>query len=109
MKLYVVVRGDLKPGAMVAQSCHALRAFTEVHPEVERRWYRESSNLVVLEVPNEDALFALVGRLAKEGVEIACFREPDMNGEMTAISAGPAAQRHLSSLPLALKEVAAPA
>jgi hypothetical protein len=38
-KLYIITRSDLPPGARCAQSCHALRAFVEAHPVVDRSWF----------------------------------------------------------------------
>ena len=52
-KLYIVSRSDLSPGLVVAQSCHALRAFTAEHPEVDQKWYTESNNIVCLQIANE--------------------------------------------------------
>lgn len=106
MKMYVIVRSDLKPGLQVAQSCHAMRLFIEEHPKVDQVWYEASNNLVVLGVPNKEALAKLAYDLTVQGVEVSTFREPDLNNELTAIAAGPAAQRYLSTLPLAMKRAA---
>ena len=104
MKLYLVVRGDLPAGAQVAQSCHALRAFAHVYPELEARWFASSNNLVVLSVADEEALSRLEESLGAAGIECVNFREPDFNSEVTALAAGPAACRQVSSLPLALRD-----
>ncbi len=103
-KLYIIVRSDLNPGMQLAQSCHALRAFIDDHPEEERSWHHDSNNLVVLQVPSEEALEDLCASIYYEDIPVSCFREPDLDDELTAIAAGPAAKRLLRELPLALHE-----
>lgn len=102
-KLFVIVRSDLAPGAMLAQACHGMRAFAAAHPEIDAAWYRDSNNLVVLEVANEAELVKLCDRAAAAGVEHASFREPDYGDAMTAITLAPWGWRLVSSLPLAMK------
>ena len=89
-KLYAITRADLSPGLRVAQVGHALIAWVLAHgapPE----------NLVVLQVPDLAALSALAERL--DGAVVR-FHEPDLDGALTAIAAGPDQWRALSSLPL---------
>lgn len=102
-KLYVVVREDLPPGALCAQACHALRAFVDAHPEVDRAWYESSNNLVVLAARDEEHLNVLLRRAALQGVATAAFREPDFGDSLTGIAVAPAGWRMLSSLPKAFK------
>lgn len=89
-KLYAITRGDLKPGLRTAQVGHALITWVLAHGE-------PPDNLVVLQVPDLSALRALAERL--EG-DVVCFHEPDLGDELTAIAAGPALWRDLSTLPL---------
>lgn len=96
-KLYVVVRNDLPPGLQTAQACHALREFAHRFPELDRRWFESSNNLVVLQVPTLGDLEGLVAI----GSLVAPFYEPDLGGELTAAAFGDG--RLLSSLPLALR------
>ena len=89
-KLYAITRADLSPGMRVAQVGHALIAWVLAHgapPE----------NLVVLQVPDLAALSALAERLDGDVVR---FHEPDLDGALTAVAAGPELWRALSSLPL---------
>lgn len=89
-RLYAIARADLPVGLRTAQVGHALIGWTLEHgtpPE----------NLVVLQVPDEDALRAILGRL--DGRTVA-FHEPDLDDALTAIAAGPETWRALSSLPL---------
>jgi len=101
-KLFLVTRRDLAPGARASQLCHALRAFVESHPEVDRSWYEESNTLVLLEVDDEDALMRLAWRATMTGVPWSMFREPDMNDAATALALGPSGQPLVRRLPLAL-------
>ncbi len=102
-KLYIVVRNDISPGLMVAQSCHALRAFVAEHPEVDKVWFKESNNIVVLEVESEDILMDLMDRVAETTKCFSFFIEPDLDNELTAVAFGPEAGPLLANLPLALK------
>lgn len=89
-KLYAITRADLSTGMRTAQVGHALIAWVLAHgapPE----------NLVVLQVPGLVELAELGERLVGK---VVCFREPDLDDELTAIAAGPDLWRALSSLPL---------
>ena len=103
MKLYVIVRGDLPPGAQVAQACHGLRAFAEGYPEIDRAWYDGSNNLIVLSVPDLAELESLRCRAQEASVPVTAFCEPDFDDELTAIAIAPDGARLVSSLPLALR------
>lgn len=101
-RLYIVVRSDLSPGLMCAQACHALRAFCEEHSEVERSWFSSSNNLVVLQVPDENALHKLAQQAQAKGIQYSINREPDLGDQVTAVALAPEAKKLLRSLPLAL-------
>lgn len=105
MKLYLVTRRDLPPGARAAQLCHALRAFVEAHPAVDSVWYAESNTLVLLEVADEDALMRLAWEATMGGVPWSLFREPDLGDAATAIAIGPTGQTLVRKLPLALSTI----
>lgn len=106
MKLYVVTRSDLPAGAQCAQSCHALRLFSEEHPHIDRYWYAKSNNLVVLTVADEGALLDLVARATRGGVACAAFREPDFGDALTAVAIEPDGAKLVSNLRLALRRAA---
>lgn len=90
-KLYAVTRADLPAGLRCAQVGHALIAYALTHgPALP-------DNLVVLEVPDEPALRAVLARIDTPHV---AFTEPDLDGALTAIAVGPDAWRALSSIPL---------
>jgi len=105
MKLYIVVRADLTPGARAAQSCHATSAFVAAHPEQSAQWRESSNNLVCLEIANEPLLLAMAQRAGEHGIPHTLFREPDLGDEATALALmSPQARRLTSSLPLALRD-----
>jgi peptidyl-tRNA hydrolase len=103
VKLYLVVRRDLTPGARAAQLCHAMRQFADEHPRVERAWFEASNTLVLLEVDDEPALAALASDASSRGVDVARFHEPDLGHALTAIALGPTARSLVRRLPLALR------
>lgn len=103
-KLFLVTRRDLAPGARASQLCHALRAFVEAHPEVDRSWFEESNTLVLLEVEDEDALMRLAWAATMAGVPWSLFREPDLSDSVTAVALGPGGQTLVRRLPLAFTE-----
>lgn len=104
MKLYIVIRKDLPPGLMLAQACHAMRAFVDQCSEQDRKWFTESNNIVCLEVEDETALLELVKKAVCLDIPHAVFREPDRDGEATAVAFDSGMRRHVSGLRLALRE-----
>lgn len=105
MKLYLVTRGDLNPGSRAAQLCHAIRAFTEEHPDVDRVWFERSNTLVLLEVPGETELLRLATRARENHIPCSLFREPDLGDQATALAIAPDGRRLVRRLPLALTTV----
>jgi len=102
-RLYVVVRADLSPGDIVAQSNHATSQFSRIHRELHDAWCDRSSNIVVLAIPSERELGALARRAAELGIPKAEFYEPDLGHELTAVAFTGEIAKHVSQLPLALK------
>lgn len=97
-KLYIIVDERLRSGAKMAQACHAMRAFADQHPEIEKAWFDNSNNIVILQVKD---LNELADFLDSAGYAIARFHEPDFNDQLTAIAVEPDARRHLSHIRLA--------
>jgi len=102
-KLYVVVRGDLEPGLRAAQACHAQRQFAAEHPEDDRVWFTNSNTIVLLEVPDIEALVDLTFALDRRDIKYARFIEPDLGHELTAIAVAPEGRSLCRRLPLAFK------
>jgi len=99
-KLYIIVRSDLEEGLQLAQSCHALQAMNDQHPETIRKW---QGNIVCLAARDAKHLSELLCDLGRRGYTISSFCEPDVGGELTAVAVEGRAWRQLSNLPLALR------
>lgn len=104
-KLYVITRQDLDPGYQAVQSMHALRQFTEEHPEIDREWFAVSNYLGLLSVANEVELQNLIELALRQDIKFSIFREPDIDNQITAIALAPGVKtkKLCSRLPLALK------
>jgi hypothetical protein len=58
-------------------------------------------------VQDEEALEALINLADQEGAVYTVTREPDLDGQITAVSFAPSGfHRYLSHLPLAMREMA---
>lgn len=80
------------------QSAHAAIEYTARHPEVA------GCILVMLVVPDEDALNFWALKLEWSGVEVERFHEPDMGNAFTAFAVcDPSLTCRLSKLPLMLR------
>jgi len=110
MKLYIITRRDLEPGAQAAQSTHVAIQFSLTYPELTREWSDASNNIALLAAPNEEALAQIFECALKlDDVRAAIFRETDLGDQVTAIALyGDIVRRMVSSLPLALKQRATP-
>ena len=106
MKLYIVTRADLSPGARAAQSVHTAYAFSAKHPDEQQHWYENSNNIVLLEADDEKALYALSLRARTEGISHAVFREPDFDDTITGVAIGPEGAHLVSNLRLTLRDAA---
>jgi peptidyl-tRNA hydrolase len=105
-RLYIAVRSDLSPGLQLAQSTHAAFHFCIDWPALARAWLTESNFLVIVAVPDEDALAALAAEAVEEGIARTIVREPDLENSITAVALQPGAEarRLCAQFPLALKE-----
>lgn len=97
-KLYVVVDAALRAGLKMAQGIHAFQAFADAHPDIHHDWFVTSNNIVVLET---DELEMWAKKMGELGLSHATFTEPDLDDQLTALCAEPAARRHLRRLQLA--------
>lgn len=103
MKLYVITRADLEPGAIGAQAIHGAVKFCYEHRTIMDYWYVKSNNVVLLAVPNEAALKHLASRAEDAGFAVSVFREPDFDNTVTSITIEPDGYKLVSNLPLALR------
>lgn len=83
---------------------HGAFEFSHTHPTVMHRWLETSNYLVVLGVPDEQALLQFLELTSAYDVETHLVREPDLEESATALVIGPGEFHHrISHLPLALK------
>lgn len=104
-KLYVITRRDLDPGYQGVQSIHAMRQFSEEHPEIDNEWFKVSNYLAWLSVTDESEIFALLSKAEEKQIKFSVFREPDVENQITAIVLEPGQKTAelCRRLPLALK------
>lgn len=103
--MYVVVRSDLPLGTQLAQAVHAAFQFSAEYPSTSLSWHRDSNYLVVLSVPDEEALTSLVSKAVSRDVSLSMVLEPDLDNQLTAVvlEPGDASRRLCGSLPLAMR------
>ena len=91
LKLFVLVRCDLTPQQRTVQACHAVADFLIRHgcKSLVVEWNEHSKVIVVLGVEDERQLKLELLQIEGREVEHACFFEPDMGHQMTAIAALP--------------------
>lgn len=105
-RLYIVTTTDLPPGVAAAQAAHASFAFSRKWPDLTRDWLIRSQYLIIVTVPDEEALIRLASTALETGIKIATFHEPDMGNQTTAVALEPgeAARRLCGALPLLGRE-----
>lgn len=85
MKMYVLVRKDLDQTYRNVQGTHAVAEYSlRGDKGLFEKW--DNHTLVHLGVPNEGSLKIWQSKLTGKQKPHACFHEPDLNGQMTAIA-----------------------
>lgn len=97
-RAFVLVRGDLSPGQVLAQSVHAAMRLAVADPA------SADLPLVVLSASTDELFEQARARLELEGVLAIEWREPDDGHRLTAIAFVAVCPKATSSLPLALRE-----
>lgn len=89
----------------MAQSTHAAFEFSVDFPSITEVWRRNSNFLVIVAVPDENALLYLANAASALGLKHTVVREPDYGNTVTAIALEPGdmARRLCAEFPLALK------
>lgn len=69
-------------------------------------WLLRSNYLVIVSVPDEDALLDLITAVSSAGLVRSAIREPDLNNQATAVAIqpGPQARRICSRFPLCQRD-----
>lgn len=94
----MVTREDLSSAQQAVQGMHAALMYAAQYDANVAY-----GSLVFLSVPGLRELLLLLEKMRYLGDKLAYFCEPDLDGALTAIAAGPEAARRLSRLPLALR------
>jgi DNA-binding Lrp family transcriptional regulator len=91
-----------------AQAAHAAFEFSKEHRLITSGWMAESNFIVLVTVPDEQALSELVTAATMRGLRTTINFEPDVNNEPTAVVVEPCpeSRRLCSSLPLLGREAA---
>lgn len=107
IKLYLITRRDLEPGAQAAQLTHVMTEFCLEHPEITKTWHDTSNTVVLLSVTNEQELMKLKNKAHKLDIICSSFREPDLDDQLTAIVLEPTENSKMlcKNLPLALTNI----
>lgn len=110
MKQAIIIRNDLKmgKGKMCSQACHAsISSFLKSDSKARERWLCEGMKKIVLKVPSEKDLRAILRDAKKE--KIACELIVDAGltqvdeGTATALGIGPDAESKIDKLTSRLK------
>lgn len=90
----------------MAQAIHAAFGFAHANPDVTTEWLRDSQFLVVVSVPDEQALMDLTYAADDRDIITHLWREPDLRDQATAVALAPvpATMKLCSNLPLAGRE-----
>ena len=96
-----MTRADLAPGIQACQAAHSALDFAFAYPAVAADWHDSSNTLVILTVRDELELSWLWQDAVAAGLTITSFREPDLDGALTAVALEPAGARLVRNLPLA--------
>ena len=83
-RMYVLVRSDLSETYRSVQGSHALSQYALEHPEMFKVW--NNSTLVFLGVRNLLEIKMWEMSLIQKGKMISAYREPDQDGQITAIA-----------------------
>lgn len=110
----MLARTDLPPGHQATQAAHALAGWCVRFPDLAERWRDQSAYLILLGVPDEQALHDAAVKFAR--MPTFLNREPDQEDTATALCIGPedhgdvlidaSTRRALANLPLLLREPA---
>ena len=85
-RIYTITRKDISFGQKIVQSNHASTQYLIDHsPHTKGKW--NNGSIICLELGNEKSLKRWIKKLEDNDIAHSIFREPDMDNEITAISA----------------------
>ena len=59
--------------------------FCLAYPELAKEWHDKSNYIVILAVDDEDELISIMQKAEARNIWFACFNEPDLDDEVTAV------------------------
>jgi len=83
LKMYCLIRKDMKPSHQACQGGHAIAEYFINHGKHET-W--DNGTMIYLKIKNEFQLHKWKQELESEGIKCSSFIETDMNGEHTALA-----------------------
>jgi peptidyl-tRNA hydrolase len=107
LKAFVIVRADLTKSQRGVQAGHALAELSfqagSRKDKTFQRWVQEDKTLVILQVPNEQALEEIHSWFEDRKIPHNLFKEPDLGNSATALAVYPSEQTYqiLANLQLA--------
>jgi hypothetical protein len=102
--LITITRSDLKSdGYLLPQTSHSIADFAYEHPEVFRKWKKESNSIICLSCESEKQLLKIYEKYSELTPTVKFF-EPDIDQWTSICLYGTKKIRNtLTNLPLALK------
>lgn len=100
-RLYILIREDLSNAQKAVQAGHAIAQWMIEHHH-KHEWH--NGTLIYLTVPDEQVLTEWFEVAQIKQLPCSCFREPDMNDQMTAIAilADEKSKKMFAKLPMML-------
>lgn len=100
-RLYILIRNDLSNAQKAVQAGHAIAQWMIEHHS-KKEW--NNNTLIYLTIPNEQDLTDWFEIAKMKQLQCSCFREPDMNDQMTAIAilADEKSKKMFAKLPMML-------
>lgn len=84
--IYSIIRKDIPLADQIVQTAHSAFHAGEANPENGCDLDYQIPAIVLLQVPNEEALLALHRKLKEKGIVHSTFHEPDDNMGWTSIT-----------------------
>lgn len=93
-------------GQQASQLCHALRQFSNDHPEIDKLWFNNSNYICLLAVSSEKELNELCKKSDELNIHYSKFFEEDLGSVLTAICLEPGilTKKLVSNIKLAFSE-----
>lgn len=97
----------MEPGLQCSQAVHVGHLYTVEHPDIFIDWHRKSNTVVIVAVPDAEALEALYARAVSAAIPVSAFVDDDLGTRLTSLAIGPGnkAKKLCWSLPKAFSSL----